>query len=96
MACNFRILMHQNSESAHLRLVGNFDGSSAHQLLNTIKTCLRNSHRVFIHTDGLKDIHPFGTAVFQSNFSHIGQPPGGFIFTGENWCRKTGDLKEDQ
>jgi len=83
MACNFRILLHQNSESAHLRLMGNFDGTSAHQLLNTIKTCLKNADRVFIHTDGLKDVHPFGMAVFQNNFSGIGPPPGGFIFTGE-------------
>ncbi len=83
MACNFRILLHRNSESAHLKLMGNFDGSSVHQLLNTMKTCSGNANKVFIHTDGLKDVNPFGMAVFQSNFSQIGPPPGGFIFTEE-------------
>jgi hypothetical protein len=83
MAYNFRILLHRNSESAHLKLMGNFDGTSAHQLLDTMKTCSGNANKVFIHTDGLKDVKPFGMAVFQSNFSQIGPPPGGFIFTGE-------------
>ena len=83
MACNFRILFHQNSDSVHLKLTGDFDGSSAHELLNTIRTCSRNANRLFIHTDGLKDVHPFGKAVFQSNLSDIDPLPGGFVFTGE-------------
>jgi anti-anti-sigma regulatory factor len=84
MACNFRILFHQNSESIHLKLTGDFDGSSAHELLNTIKTCSRNVNRIFIHTDGLKDVHPFGRAVFHKNFQELNKPDTKFIFTGEN------------
>ena len=84
MASNFRILTHQNSESIHLKLIGDFDGSSAYELLNAIKRCSSKANRVFIHTDGLKEIHPFGKAVFQNSFHGITPPgPGGFIFTGE-------------
>ena len=83
MAYNFRILIHQNSESVHLKLTGDFDGSAAHELLNAINTCSRNTDKIIIHTDGLKEVHPFGKAVFQSHFSGIESLPGGFIFTGE-------------
>ena len=83
MACNFRILFHQNSENIHLKLMGDFDGSSACELINTIRTCARNANRVFIHTDGLKDVHPFGEAVFQNNLSEIDPRTGLFIFTGD-------------
>jgi hypothetical protein len=37
MASRFRIVMHENSENLHLRLVGAFDGSSAFQLLEVLK-----------------------------------------------------------
>jgi hypothetical protein len=83
MACNFRILTHQNSESVHLKLMGDFDGSSACELLNALKTYSNRANRVFIHTDGLKDVDVFGKLVFQSDFSEISPQPGGFVFTGE-------------
>ena len=71
MACNFRIILHQDRESIHLKLTGDFDGSSACELLNTIKTCSGNTNKVFIHTEGIKDVHPFGQAVFYNNFSDV-------------------------
>ncbi|MCF8143630.1 MAG: hypothetical protein K9N21_06885 [Deltaproteobacteria bacterium] len=83
MAYNFRILTHQNSENVHLKLMGDFDGSSACELLNALKTYSNRANRVFIHTDGLKDVDVFGKLVFQSDFSEISQQPGGFVFTGE-------------
>jgi anti-anti-sigma regulatory factor len=84
VACNFRILFHENSESIHLKLMGDFDGSSAHELLNTIKTCSRHVRRVFIHTSGLKDVNSFGKAVFHNNFHQLKRSDTEFIFTGEN------------
>jgi anti-anti-sigma regulatory factor len=84
MACNFRILLHQNSDSVHLKLIGDFDGSSAHELLKTIKTYSTNANKVFIHTDGLKDVHPFGKEVFHKNFNEVSKPDVHFIFTGDN------------
>ncbi len=37
MASNFRIFLHETRDSLHLKLDGDFDGSSAHELLNTLK-----------------------------------------------------------
>jgi len=39
MANNFRISVHRSSENLHLKLMGNFDGISAHELLNVLKRC---------------------------------------------------------
>ena len=83
MASSFRILLHRNSESLHLKLMGDFDGSSAYELLNTLKIYAANVNRIFIHTNGLREIHPFGKAVFQNNASEIDKQPANLIFTGE-------------
>jgi hypothetical protein len=84
MACNFRILLHKNSESVHLNLAGDFDGSSAHELLNTIKSCSNNVNRVFIHTNGLKEVHPFGEKVFRNHLREVDHSDINLVFTGEN------------
>jgi len=42
MAANFRISVHRSSDSLHMKLMGDFDGSSAWELLNV----LRNAQRV--------------------------------------------------
>jgi anti-anti-sigma regulatory factor len=89
MASNFRIVIHQNSDSLHLKLMGDFDGSSAHELLNTMRSHCVVVNKIFIHTSGLKAIHPFGRAVFQRNLSSLGKQAASLIFTGENWEKIT-------
>ena len=83
MACNFRILVHKNSDNLHLKLTGDFDGSAAHQLINSLKTNKRKVSRIFIHTGSLNDIYPFGRDVFLSNLDVINGQPVTLIFTGE-------------
>lgn len=83
MAANFRISIHQNSESLHIKLVGDFDGSSAHELLDALQKNCRKASKIFIHTSSLKEIHPFGREVFQSNMCQIGQQVVPLVFTGE-------------
>lgn len=70
MATNFRITLHQNSENLHLRLNGDFDGNSVYELLNILEKRCRFASRAFIHTNGLRHIHPFGASVFRS---HLGE-----------------------
>ncbi len=84
MAFKFKILRHQRFDGVHLKLIGDFDGSSAHELLDTIKTYSKSTNKVFIHTNGLKDVHPFGKAVFRNNFHEVNKQDVFFIFTGEN------------
>ena len=67
MASRFRIFLHQNSDNLHLKLSGEFDGSSAYQLINAIKNHNGNARHIYIHTSSLTCIHPFGVDVFKKN-----------------------------
>ena len=71
MAMNFRITVHQNSENIHLRLDGDFDGSSAYELLNALEKRCRFASRAFIHTNGLRQLDPFGLSVFHANLNDL-------------------------
>ncbi len=84
MAPNFRISMHRNSENLHLKLMGDFDGSSACELLNVLKENCNGVCRVIIHTSCLKNIYPFGREVFRCNFSELNRHRTRIMFTGEN------------
>ncbi|MCK4391186.1 MAG: hypothetical protein KAV83_13220, partial [Desulfobacterales bacterium] len=84
MASNFRICIHRNSDSLDLKLMGDFDGTSACELLNVMK---ENSHgvaRVLVNTNGLKEIYPFGRDTFQSRLYLLKHLPIRLIFTGES------------
>jgi hypothetical protein len=82
MASNFKIYCHQNSENLHLRLTGDFDGSSAYELINTLMKYHGNARRIFIHTCALSSVHPFGLNVFQKHCS-IKKLSRNLTFTGE-------------
>jgi hypothetical protein len=83
MAGNFRIHIHRNSESLHLCLEGDFDESSAHQVICMLAENGNKAKRVFIHTNRLKEIHPFGRAVFQKNLKEFNNKWSNLVFTGE-------------
>ncbi len=84
MACNFRISVKKNSDNLHLKLTGDFDGSSALQLIENLKKNSHNVSRVFIHTNCLRNIHPFGRHIFQRNFNDLDRKTLSVVFTGEN------------
>ena len=82
MAPNFKIFSHQNSDNLHLKLIGDFDGSSAYELIHTLEEYDGNTGRVFIHTCSLSSVHPFGLNVFQKSGS-IKKLSQNLTFTGE-------------
>ncbi len=84
MAANFRILSHRKRNNLHLKLMGDFDGSSAYELINKLKANCGSVVRIFIHTGSLKIIYPVGQKVFQSKLSVPRCEVSKFIFTGEN------------
>jgi ABC-type transporter Mla MlaB component len=71
MANDFKIYSHRTESNLHLNLAGDFDGSSALELLNILKENLDNIARVSIDTSNLKKIHPFGRQVFNHKFSRF-------------------------
>lgn len=66
MAKNFKILKHKNNECLHLKLQGDFDGSSAFELINVLKNTIPAAE-IYIHAENLGTIHPFGSEVFEKN-----------------------------
>jgi len=84
MASNFQIYSYKTRDSLHLKLNGDFDGNSAHELINILIEAGTGFWEVFIDTNGLKTIHPFGRAVFEKNLSVLKKKLGNLIFIGEN------------
>ena len=82
MASNFRIFVHRNSDSLHLKLAGDFDGTSAFELLDLVKKNGPGLRKVFIHTSNLKTIHPFGLQVFEKSLSELKGSSFQLLFTG--------------
>ncbi len=66
----------------YLRLSGDFDGGSAHELINTLTKHGTGFWDIFIDTNNLKTIHPFARNVFQKNLSSIKKQLNNLIIVG--------------
>ena len=82
MASNFRLFSYRNKDSLHLQLYGDFDGNSAYELINTLKKNGNNFIQIFIDTNDLNTLYPFGLDVFQNNNS-MAKKCSSFIFIGK-------------
>jgi len=83
MARNRKIFVHRNSEYMHVKLVGDFDGSLASELLNLLKENCNAASKIFVHTNCLRTVHPFGRNVFHKNLNNINGLSAQLLFTGE-------------
>lgn len=83
MAINFRVSRQRSSNVLNLKLKGDFDGSSAKELINILEDSITRVNRIIIHTNGLGKIHPFGKGVFQHDFPKINRSPVPVIFQGD-------------
>ena len=84
MASNFQIFSFKTNDSLYLRLYGDFDGGSAHELINTLTKNGNGSWDIFIDTNNLKTIHPFGRDVFEKNLNGIKKQLKNLIYVGAN------------
>ena len=84
MASNFQIFSFKTKDSLHLKLDGDFDGSSAHELINTLINHSAGLWDIFIDTNNLKTINPFGIDVFQKNLNGIKKQLKNLIIVGAN------------
>jgi anti-anti-sigma regulatory factor len=87
MAANFKIAIHRMNASLELELAGDFDGTSACELLNVLNEKCDGVDRVLVDTSGLKEIYPFGLDTFQNNLYRLKEKPIRLVFTGENATR---------
>ena len=87
MANNFHIFTHKTTETLHVKLTGDFDGSSASELINALSDNQNRYYQIFINTTELDNIHPFGQEVLQNRLSEFNDQGSGVIFIGRNLGR---------
>jgi len=70
MAGNFNISVTKAGDHVCLKLNGDFDGSSACELLNLLNNGdLSGTSKILVDTDSLRDIHSFGLDVLRNRLS---------------------------
>ena len=83
MASDFKLFFHETRDSLHLKLYGDFDGTSAHELINALKKIPDKSFQIFIDTEDLNTICSFGRDVFQKNLGIENMRLNDLIFIGK-------------
>jgi len=84
VASNFQIYSFKTRDSLHLKLAGDFDGTSAYELINTLAEHGKGFYEIFIDVNELKSIHPFGRDVFQKNLRSSNKLYRNLVFIGKN------------
>jgi anti-anti-sigma regulatory factor len=84
MARNFRVSARRRGDSLHLALRGDFDGTSACELLNLLKKERHAAREAVIHTGGLRHVYGFGRDTFQRNVYTLKRAGLQLIFCGKN------------
>ncbi len=82
MASNFHVFSNQNRDSLHLHMYGDFDGTSAHELIDALAKQGEDYYEVFIDTSDLNAVHPFGIDVFQKKVNLLAKNNINLIFIG--------------
>ena len=83
MASNFQITFNRLEDSIQLNLYGDFDGSSAHELLNLLRKICQSDNKILIYTEGLNHIHPFGLNIFHKNLRTINNGAKEIVYSGD-------------
>jgi len=84
MAKNFRISASRNKDKLSLQLRGDFDGTSACELINILRERADGVVRVCIDTKGLKEVYPFGVDTFRTGLRFLKDRSFQLVFTEEN------------
>ena len=84
MASNFGITIDKKSSGFGLRLEGDFDATSAYELIYAIKKLSEEPVKVSICTNDLKNLHLFGLQVFHSFMKSLNGQLTNIVFTGNN------------
>ncbi|MFO8048847.1 MAG: hypothetical protein R6U29_07435 [Desulfosudaceae bacterium] len=83
MTSAFKIVRHDNSENLHLKLFGDFDGTAAWELINTIKENADRYCKIFVHTCNLSSLDNFREDLLMPGLPSLNDQAGKLVFTGE-------------
>jgi anti-anti-sigma regulatory factor len=97
MAANFRIRSRQTRDGLHLELVGDFDASSAMQLLYRLRQHCAEALPVVVDTSALNRIEPLGLNLLHYNIGPLKHQGDRLSFLGrrsellQRACRAGGE-----
>jgi hypothetical protein len=83
MSPKFQVGMKKNRGNLHMKIQGEFDGSSACRLINMLQEEYDGEGEVVIDTHHLKEVSPFGCGVFQSRLNRNTLPAERLVFLGK-------------
>lgn len=84
MASNFQITISEKSDGFTLKLDGDFDVTSAYELIYEIKKLPGDTVKIYVNTNGLKKILPSGLDVLSGYLNSLDDPSARINFTGHN------------
>jgi hypothetical protein len=84
MASNFRIFIDKICDCVSLKLAGDFDGTSAYELIYAIKKVPEETVKISIHTNVLKNTYPFGLDVFHKFMCSLNGQSAKIVFAGNH------------
>ena len=84
MAVNFGITISKNSDGFELILNGDFDATSAYELIFAIKKLPEENVKVYVNTNCLKEIHSSGLDVLNGFMNSLNGQSIRIVMTGHN------------
>ncbi len=83
MSANFQLAFSKRNGNLHVKASGDFDGSSAWELVNLLHEHYDGKGRVFIDTRNLRELCPFGCRTFQGRLNPARVPSERLFFKGD-------------
>jgi len=84
MALNFGITISKGRSNFQLKLEGDFDATSAYELIYAIKKLPEDTVMIYVNTNCLKEIHPSGLDVFNGFMDSLNGQSAKIVFSGHN------------
>lgn len=83
MSSNFQMQCKTSNGNLHIRPKGDFDGTSAWELIHLMRDKYDGKGRVFIDTHHMRKMHGFGCSTFRCRFHQGGVPARCLFLKGE-------------
>ena len=84
MSEKFELFGYRTNDILHLKLLGEFDGSSACELVKKIKEDGPGTSKIIVDTTEVRSIHPFGRVVLQNRLGQVSRKLIGLTFKGKH------------